>query len=112
MRAARLLQIRSASAHTLSASGRTLDHGGIAAAQRFSQILSHDAPPAFEKSRLNGIARKRHHSQVRNSPWATFFYGVKSTKKLSAAPLRSNIAQPVSPATGGPPGRVRFFGCR
>jgi hypothetical protein len=28
---------------------------------------------------------------------------------LSAAPLRSNIAQPVSTATGGPPGRVRFF---
>jgi hypothetical protein len=29
-----------------------LDHGEIAAAQRFSQILSPDAPPAFEKSRL------------------------------------------------------------
>ena len=30
--------------------------------------------------------RERHHTQVRNSPWVTFFYGVKSTKKLSSAP--------------------------
>jgi adenylate cyclase len=29
-----------------------LDHEGIAVAQRFSQILSPDAPPAFEKSRI------------------------------------------------------------
>jgi hypothetical protein len=27
---------------------------GIAVAQRFSQILSPDAPPAFEKSRVTG----------------------------------------------------------
>jgi hypothetical protein len=39
--------------YTLSASGRTLDRGDIAAAQRFSQILSPDALPTFEKSRLN-----------------------------------------------------------
>jgi two-component system, chemotaxis family, CheB/CheR fusion protein len=39
-----------------------LDRGDIAAAQRFSQILSPDAPPTFEKSRLTGtevIARLR-----------------------------------------------------
>jgi hypothetical protein len=39
-------------AYTLSASGRTLDRGETVAAQRFSQIRSPDAPPAFEKSRL------------------------------------------------------------
>src|SRR5262245_37196474 len=44
--------MRTASAYTLSASGRTSDRGGTVAAQRFSQILSPDAPPAFEKSRL------------------------------------------------------------
>ena len=32
--------------------GLTLDHGDIAAAQRFSQICSFDAPTAFEKSGL------------------------------------------------------------
>jgi hypothetical protein len=36
---------------------------------------------------LNGIAVKRHHCQVRNNPWTMFFYGVSSTKNLSAAPL-------------------------
>src|SRR5262245_54814390 len=48
--------MRTASAYTLSASGRTSDRGGTVAAQRFSQILSPDAPPAFEKSRL--VARE------------------------------------------------------
>jgi hypothetical protein len=70
------------------------------------------AGPRKKINFLTGIARKRHHSQVRNSPWATFFYGVKSTKKLSAAPLRSTIAPPVSTATGGHPIRARFFGGR
>ena len=57
---------------------------------------------------LIGIARKRHHLQVRNRPWTTFFYGDRSTKKLSAAPLHSTIARSVSTATGGPPIRARF----
>jgi hypothetical protein len=38
--------------YTLSASGRTSDRGEFAAAQRFSQIRSPDAPAAYEKSRL------------------------------------------------------------
>lgn len=58
---------------------------------------------------LIGIARKRHHSHVRNSPWATFFYGVKSAKNFPAASLPANIAAPVSTATGGPAIRARFF---
>ena len=76
-------------------------------------------PPARESKRgagprrkinfLIGIARRRHHSQVRNSPWATFFYGVRSTKNFSAAPLRFRIARSVSTATGGPPIRARFL---
>jgi hypothetical protein len=32
-----------------------LDHEGIAVAQRFSQIRSPDAPPAFEKSRVEAV---------------------------------------------------------
>src|ERR1700693_5628256 len=31
---------------------------------------------------------KRHHSQVRKSPWTMFFYGAYTTKKLTAAPLQ------------------------
>src|SRR5919201_4252607 len=36
---------------------------------------------------LNGIARKRHHSHVRKSPWTTFFNGVvHPTSKQTATP--------------------------
>lgn len=31
---------------------------------------------------------RRHHSQVRMNPWATFFNGVDPTNKLTAAALR------------------------
>ena len=65
---------------------------------------------AAEKDQfLNGIARRRHHSQVRNSPWTTFLCGVESTKKFSVAPLGSKMARPVSDATGGAPIQARFF---
>jgi hypothetical protein len=46
------------------------------------------AGPRRKINFLIGIARRRHHSQVRNSPWTTFFNGVKSTKNFSAAPPR------------------------
>src|SRR5438270_3102412 len=36
------------------------------------------AGPRRKINFLIGIARKRHHSQVRNSPWTRFFYGVGS----------------------------------
>src|SRR5208282_2697130 len=35
-----------------------------------------------------GSSPWRHHSQVRNSPWATFFDGVTTTRNISAAPLQ------------------------
>src|SRR5208282_4761543 len=35
-----------------------------------------------------GSPQWRHHSQVRNSPWATFFDGVTTTRNISAAPLQ------------------------
>src|SRR5215469_18652729 len=35
---------------------------------------------------LIGIARWRHHMQVRNSPWATFFCGVKPPKTCRPLP--------------------------
>ena len=40
---------------------------------------------------LNGIAQARHHFQVRDSPWATFFYGVEPPK--SQRPLPSVAAK-------------------
>ena len=46
------------SAYTLSASGSSLDSGEITVAQRFSQIRSPDAPPAFEKFGL-AVAQAR-----------------------------------------------------
>lgn len=36
---------------------------------------------------LNGIAQRRHHTQIRNGPWAMFFYGVGATKKQTASAL-------------------------
>ncbi len=39
---------------------------------------------------LNGIARGRHHYQVRNTPWTMFFYGFELTKKSPAAPSKPN----------------------
>src|SRR5271169_889003 len=36
----------------------------------------------------NRDRHKRHHSQVRKSPWTMFFYGAYTTKKLTAAPLQ------------------------
>src|SRR2546423_5880956 len=63
-----------------------------------------DVPPSLEqKTRgwaaenfnfLTGIARPRHHSQVRNSPWTMFFYGVDATKKPTAAPLGTDNTCP------------------
>jgi hypothetical protein len=42
-------------------------------------------------------------------PMGHVFYGVKSTKNPSAAPLRFRIARPVSTAIGGPLIRARFL---
>ena len=39
---------------------------------------------------LIGIARGRHHTQTRNSPWARFFDGVAATKKRAASCLLRN----------------------
>jgi hypothetical protein len=38
---------------------------------------------------LNGIAERRHHSQVRNNPWTMFYDGELATNIASAAPFRS-----------------------
>ena len=40
---------------------------------------------------LTGITARRHHSQVRNNPWTTFFAGSSATKNLPAAPLHRQI---------------------
>jgi predicted secreted Zn-dependent protease len=36
---------------------------------------------------LNGIAQRRHHSQVRNNPWTMFFYGVTRHQKVDGRSL-------------------------
>lgn len=35
---------------------------------------------------LNGIARRRHHCQVRKDPWTRFFSGDSTTNKQTVAP--------------------------
>src|SRR4029077_7608726 len=37
---------------------------------------------------LNGIAERRHHSQVRNNPWTMLYDGELATNRASAAPFR------------------------
>ncbi|CRI66054.1 hypothetical protein THIOKS1260010 [Thiocapsa sp. KS1] len=39
---------------------------------------------------LFGIAKRRHHTQTRNGPRATFFYGVNATKKQTASALEGD----------------------
>ena len=36
---------------------------------------------------LTGITQGRHHTQIRNCPWARLFNGVNATKKRTASPL-------------------------
>ncbi|MFT5176383.1 MAG: hypothetical protein ACI8W7_004578 [Gammaproteobacteria bacterium] len=43
-------------------------------------------PTADSINFLNGIARRRHDFQVRNEPWATFFYGVGHQKADDRSP--------------------------
>lgn len=40
---------------------------------------------------LNGIANRRHHSQVRNRPRTMFFYGLDGHQKQTATPLGTRI---------------------
>jgi hypothetical protein len=81
---------------------------------------------------LTGITARRHHSQVRNNPWTTFFYGIIRHQKFAGrSPPRSDSTagpflwpqagrrparvpkkhqwQPVSLATGGPQAGEGFF---
>jgi hypothetical protein len=58
---------------------------------------------------LIGIARKRHHLQVRNHPWTKFLYGDRSTKKHSATPLRTTNRAVCFYRTGGLPIRARSY---
>ena len=64
---------------------------------------------AKEINFLIGIARKRHHSQVRNKPVGHVFLRGQVHQKLSGRSLRANIAAPVSTATGGPAIQARFL---
>src|SRR6202163_2663157 len=51
----------------------------------------------------NRDRHKRHHSQVRKSPWTMFFYGAYTTKKLTAAPLqRPRYVKPFLRPQAGP----------
>src|SRR4051812_7753043 len=45
---------------------------------------------------LTGITARRHHSQVRNNPWTTFFYGIIRHQKFVGR------SPPPSDSTAGP----------
>ena len=58
---------------------------------------------------LIGIARRRHHSQARNSPWTMFSNGVRRHQKANGRSLPCAIwRRAVSPPTGGPDPRSFF----
>ena len=65
--------------------------------------------PRKEINFLTGIAAMRHHSQVRNSPWATFFDGVTTTRDFLAAPLQQSRYQPRFYRHRRAPAGDRFF---
>jgi hypothetical protein len=50
---------------------------------------------------LIGIARRRHHSQVRNSPWTMFFDGVNPPKTLRPLLSGSKYRNPFLPPQAG-----------
>ncbi len=51
---------------------------------------------------LIGIARRRHHSEARNSPWTMYFNGVRRHQKANGRSLPCAIwRRAVSPPTGG-----------
>src|SRR5687768_2019771 len=80
----------------------------------FRPVMS--ASPCVAKQRegaqvinfLTGITARRHHSQVRNNPWTTFFYGIIRHQKFAGR------SPPPSDSTAGPflwpqAGRRGFF---
>src|SRR4051812_12575883 len=58
---------------------------------------------------LTGITARRHHSQVRNNPWTTFFYGIIRHQKFagrSPPPSDSTAGPFLWPQAGRRPARV------
>src|SRR3954471_9358239 len=58
---------------------------------------------------LTGITARRHHSQVRNNPWTTFFYGIIRYQKFvgrSPPPSDSTAGPFLWPQAGRRPARV------
>ena len=81
----------------------------------FRPVMS--ASPCVAKQRegaqvinfLTGITARRHHSQVRNNPWTTFFYGIIRHQKFagrSPPPSDSTAGPFLWPQAGRRPARV------